>query len=371
MPKDEIAHDEYEAWTKWASAKIDEVVAEGRGAELPAEFLSGGAMYPNYADTLKFQHALLAAFLEDADAEDFFNEHADKEWGTWIKENVANRANDVVGPLLQSKGYMLRHMINAWEKRATVAELKYTLPKRPLSGVTHYFRWLRWLKERVQELLDENVEFVPPQFRPAGTSYPTYNSRFQNILIQYVLDDYERAGLETEFGVEWTEWLYTNKDAKDVLWEGLKATSRIFELVVEAFTKRAGHKFTYEMPQHLQHFEPNRFVTVFLYLNDCPEGGETVFPYSKERLATGIEREGMKECSEGLAVPPTKLTAAMFYAQTPQNFPDPSSLHGGCPPARGIKYGANSFAWNADADEGANAWDLGEDLKRDPKAEED
>jgi hypothetical protein len=25
--------------------------------------------------------------------------------------------------------------------------------------------------------------------------------------------------------------------------------------------------------------------------------------------------------------------------------------------------GANSFAWNADADEGANAWDLGEDLK--------
>jgi hypothetical protein len=91
------------------------------------------------------------------------------------------------------------------------------------------------------------------------------------------------------------------------------------------------------IPTHLQHFEPNRFVTVFLYLNDCPEGGETVFPYSKERLVTNIKREGMEECSEGLAVPPTKLTAAMFYAQTPQNFPDPASRHGGCPPARGTK----------------------------------
>jgi hypothetical protein len=33
--------------------------------------------------------------------------------------------------------------------------------------------------------------------------------------------------------------------------------------------------------------------------------------------------------------------------------------------------GANSFAWNADADEGANAWDLGSDLKRNPRADED
>lgn len=91
------------------------------------------------------------------------------------------------------------------------------------------------------------------------------------------------------------------------------------------------------IPKHLHHFEPNRFITVFMYLNDCPEGGETVFPYSKERLATDIKREGMAECSEGLAVPPTKLFAAMFYSQTPENDPDRMSLHGGCPPASGIK----------------------------------
>lgn len=74
-----------------------------------------------------------------------------------------------------------------------------------------------------------------------------------------------------------------------------------------------------------------------MYLNDCPEGGETVFPYSKSRLVTGIQREGMDECSEGLAVPPTKLFASMFYSQTPLNEVDPSSLHGGCPPHEGVK----------------------------------
>ncbi|KUF94981.1 Cell 5A endo-1 [Phytophthora nicotianae] len=71
----------------------------------------------------------------------------------------------------------------------------------------------------------------------------------------------------------------------------------------------------------------------------------------------------MTECSDGLAVPPVKLTASLFYAQTPMNDLDPASLHGGCPPAKGIKFGANSFMWNADADEGANAWGLSEDFK--------
>jgi hypothetical protein len=82
---------------------------------------------------------------------------------------------------------------------------------------------------------------------------------------------------------------------------------------------------------------------VFLYLNECLEGGETVFPYSKERLVTDIEREGMEECSEGLALPPTKLKAAMFYSQTPKNLVDPASLHGGCPPKEGIKCKSTSL----------------------------
>ncbi|KAH9178446.1 hypothetical protein AeNC1_017459, partial [Aphanomyces euteiches] len=80
-----------------------------------------------------------------------------------------------------------------------------------------------------------------------------------------------------------------------------------------------------------------------------------VFPLSKERLATDIERTGMDECSRGLAVPPLKLHAALFYSQTGENELDPMSNHGGCPPAKGVKYGANLFMWNMDADEGTSA----------------
>lgn len=92
-----------------------------------------------------------------------------------------------------------------------------------------------------------------------------------------------------------------------------------------------------------------------MYLNDCPEGGETVFPYSKERLVTGIKREGMDECSEGLAVPPTKLFASMFYSQTPMNDVDPSSLHGGCPPHEGVKCTLRLSANTIDSDLGTHS----------------
>ncbi|CAK4686771.1 hypothetical protein AeNC1_018220 [Aphanomyces euteiches] len=63
----------------------------------------------------------------------------------------------------------------------------------------------------------------------------------------------------------------------------------------------------------------------------------------------------MNECSKGLAVPPLKLHAALFYSQTGENEVDPISLHGGCPPAKGVKFGANLFMWNMDAQEGGIA----------------
>ncbi|TMW56597.1 hypothetical protein Poli38472_006607 [Pythium oligandrum] len=366
LPKKEIANEDYKLWCTWAVAKIQELVTAG--ADVPADFLEGGKMYPNYEDKVAFQHAILEAFMEDAKEVDFFREHADVEWGEWISSNLENGARDIVDPLLRDKGYLLPHIIKSWEKRAGFKELKFTIPKRPVSGVTHYFRWIRWVKEHIQNLLDQDASLVPAEFKPEGDMYPTYHISYQNRILKYVLEDHTEEELAAKFGEEWAKWLIANKDSSDVLWQALKTSSEIFDLVVESFTKRAGEHFAYSKPTHLQHFEPNRFVTVFLYLNECLEGGETVFPYSKERLVTNIEREGMAECSEGLAVPPVKLTAAMFYAQSPENFPDPASLHGGCPPARGIKYGSNSFAWNADADEGANAWGLGSDLKADPSA---
>ncbi|TYZ60924.1 hypothetical protein PybrP1_004327 [[Pythium] brassicae (nom. inval.)] len=367
VPVKSLANKEYRAWTEWAAQTIRALVEAGRA--VPVDFRPGGPAFPDADDTATFQHALLDAFVEDADRVDFFVEHADVEWGKWIKENLANKASDIVGPLIRTKGYMLPHLIKSWETRVGLPELQYKIPKRPLSGVTQYFRWIRWVKERTQNLLDSDPSAVLADFRPEGPNYPTYGVRFQNRLVQFVLEDTTKEELVEAFSDEWYDWLMKNKFAKDVLLEGLRTTTTIFELAVKAWTKRAGEAFAYKIPEHLHHFEPNRFVTVFMYLNDCPEGGETVFPYSKSRLVTGIQREGMDECSEGLAVPPTKLFASMFYSQTPLNEVDPSSLHGGCPPHEGVKYGANSFAWNADADEGANAWDLGDDPKADQYAE--
>ncbi|DBA04025.1 TPA: hypothetical protein N0F65_009372 [Lagenidium giganteum] len=361
------SNEDYKAWTIWAAKRIDEL-NDKANTDLPDEFRFGGNMYPDFEDKSEFQLALLGAFMEDAEKADFFMEHADLEWGKWIRENMETRASDIMTPLLADKGYMLRHIINSWEKRAKLPELKYQIPKRDVSPVTHYFRWIRWAKERVQDLLDEDPESVPEAFRPAGDYYPTYHISYQNILVNFVLEDNSKEDLVAEFGEEWAEWLIGGKDSNDILLEGLRVSELIFDKVVESFTKRAGDKFAYSKPKHLRHFEPNRFVTVFLYLNECPEGGETVFPYSKERLVTGINRDGMAECSDGLAVPPRRLTASMFYSQTPENAVDPSSMHGGCPPADGVKYGSNSFAWNADADEGANAWDLGSNLKTHPEA---
>lgn len=340
VPTQELAADEYTAWAKWAANVIDNLPDD---TALPEQFRRGGNMFPNAEDKVDFQQALLTAFMEDARPVDFFFEHADLAWGSWIEENLERKATDIMGPLMRDRGYMLKHIIKSWEARAgNLGELKYSIPPRAVSGVTHYFRWIRWMKECIQNLLDADAS-VPDIVKPTGKLYPTYNMNYQNELVTLLLEEIGEQELANEFNSEWVDWIKQNRNQHDVLFEALRVNAKTFDLVLKAWTSRVAAAggdlaaFAYDKPEHTRHFEPNRFATVFLYLNDCPEGGETVFPYSKERIVTGIEREGMKECSEGLAVPPTKLTASMFYSQTPDNRPDPASLHGGCPPAEGVK----------------------------------
>lgn len=337
VPSKQLAGGQFEAWIQWASSKIEELRQEHGDNIVPVEFLPGGTMFPDVQSTTTFHHALLKGFIEDAEASNFFWENADLEWRDWIHENLEREAENIMGPILESKGYMLPFIVASWEKRAGLHELVYSFPKLATSGVSHYFRWIRWAKERVQMLMDTHVEAVPKRVRPEGEDYPTFYMRFQNRLANYMLEDYTREFLVDTLTEELHAWLIENKDNNDVLLEVLRNSPSAFDLAVESWTKRAGGLFVYDKPKYLYHFEPNRFTTLFLYLNDCPEGGETVFPYSKERLVTGIEREGMAECSDGLAVPPVKLTASLFYSQTPINDLDPASLHGGCPPAKGVK----------------------------------
>ncbi|ETV80932.1 hypothetical protein, variant [Aphanomyces astaci] len=351
LGKKDDAIREYHTWAAWAASQIDALMEDQRRREagedhvddtsgiVPDAFQPGGDLYPNPQDTVTWQLGWLNVFLDECALNNFFEDKADVEWGKWIAENTENRAFGVVESLLESRGYMLPYMIQAWERKIGLPQLKYSPPKAPVSGVTHYFRWIRWVKERIQDLGD----VAPAHVRPDGPDYPTFRTTFQTKLAGYILEDYSVDELtELWGGSEWAEWLAKHESDTDVILDGARQFVPLFHAAVAAWTRRVGPDdvaalFAYTVPTHVQHFEPNRYVTLFLYLNDVDEGGETVFPYSKERLVTGIERQGMDECSEGLAVPPTKLHMSLFYGQTGDNKLDPKSLHGGCPPAKGVK----------------------------------
>ena len=134
----------------------------------------------------------------------------------------------------------------------------------------------------------------------------------------------------------------------------------------------------------------NRYATVFFYLSDVDDGGETVFteakPYSTayEVRADGDdtsestelnfitretavhetneylknanlshlfvedswEKDMIIQCRSRLSVKPKKATAILFYSQYPDGRKDELSNHGGCPVLQGQKWAANLWVWN-------------------------
>lgn len=88
----------------------------------------------------------------------------------------------------------------------------------------------------------------------------------------------------------------------------------------------------------------NRMATVFWYLSDVEEGGETVFP--RFGLAPDDYSYSMTDCNGGLKVKPKRGKAIIFYSLKPDGGRDEYSLHGACPVKEGVKWAANKWVWN-------------------------
>ncbi|GMF21214.1 unnamed protein product [Phytophthora lilii] len=347
--------DAYKQWANWAADKIRELSVH---REIPEDFREGGRLFPNAEDNQRFPNALAKLFYPAANASNLFKAFSDEDWLAWLDVNVGNNALGVMDSLLAAdkKPEYLPLLVKAWEDALGLPELQYTFPKPEVNSVSHFFAWVRWAKERIEFLGSE----VPAVARPSGKLYPKYTVAFQEELLGYILDDHTSGLITRITNTEWYEYMVENRGKNHVLFKVLKAFPQFAELAIKTWETRvrAPSQLRYTLPAYVKHFHPQRYVTLFLYLNNQTKvGGETVFPYSLDRYSDEkIVRNGMDECSSGLAVPPLGLHASLFYVQTPEGDVDLLSRHGGCPPHEGTKWGSNSFMWDSDADEAADLW---------------
>eukprot|EP00929_Paragymnodinium_shiwhaense_P046315 TRINITY_DN23577_c0_g1_i1.p1 TRINITY_DN23577_c0_g1~~TRINITY_DN23577_c0_g1_i1.p1 ORF type:complete len:420 (-),score=110.58 TRINITY_DN23577_c0_g1_i1:97-1356(-) len=90
----------------------------------------------------------------------------------------------------------------------------------------------------------------------------------------------------------------------------------------------------------------NRLATVFFYLSDVDEGGETNFP-----RAGGLPQPANFEaCDTGVSVKPVAGRIIIFYSMKADGSMDDLSLHGGCAVKSGTKWSANKWMWNKPMD---------------------
>jgi prolyl 4-hydroxylase len=190
----------------------------------------------------------------------------------------------------------------------------------------------------------------------------TAKPRLQASTVAVVKGDQQASDLNNQVRTSSTAWLNTQQTGLKLLDD---ITRRVYELVQVPMNHAEDMQvlhYGYKQHYHAHHdfFDPsvyptpeyklghNRMITVFMYLSDVEEGGETNFPY-----ATGEKQVGSySQCNLGLKVKPKLGDCIIFYsmkaeAQRPQgNQLDFNSLHAGCDVLKGDKWSANYWIRN-------------------------
>eukprot|EP00123_Amoebidium_parasiticum_P013249 comp21854_c1_seq1/m.31230 comp21854_c1_seq1/g.31230 ORF comp21854_c1_seq1/g.31230 comp21854_c1_seq1/m.31230 type:complete len:452 (-) comp21854_c1_seq1:387-1742(-) len=95
--------------------------------------------------------------------------------------------------------------------------------------------------------------------------------------------------------------------------------------------------------EKLSHGYANRLATVFWYMSDVEEGGETWFAQTEEEARAPHPE---MQCKKELLVKPIRGGAIIFYSMLPNGETDIMSKHAGCPVKKGVKHAANKWVWS-------------------------
>jgi prolyl 4-hydroxylase len=190
----------------------------------------------------------------------------------------------------------------------------------------------------------------------------TAKPRLEHSTVAVVKGEKQASDTNNQVRTSSTAWLNSRSSGLQLLDE---IQRRVYELVKvpmdHAEDMQVLH-YGYKQHYHAHHdfFDPNvyptpeykkghnRMITVFMYLSDVEEGGETNFPFANgEKGLTSYEK-----CDMGIKVKPKLGDCVIFYsmkaeAHRPQgNQLDNNSLHAGCDVLKGDKWSANYWIRN-------------------------